>query len=79
MSLPCKQCSTNKHLYQWQGLEFQGGSDKKMRKMWFGLEIVIWFAFLPSCGSLRVVHKTAYLERNSTSVKISHIHKPETL
>ena len=36
-----KRCFTKKHLYQWEEREFRGGSDKKMRRMWLGLDIVV--------------------------------------
>ena len=38
----------NKHLYHWEGREFRGVSDKKMRSMWLGREIVV--AGLPLLG-----------------------------
>ena len=33
---------TNTYLYQWDGREFRGGSDEKMRRMWFKQEL-LWF------------------------------------
>ena len=38
-----------------EGLGFRGGSDKKMRRMWFGREIVV--AELPSLFVLAVSYK----------------------
>ena len=34
-----KQCSTIKHLYQWEGQEFLGGSDEKLRRTWAIFEV----------------------------------------
>ena len=57
--------STYEHFYQWEGLEFRGCSDEKMRRIWLGREIVV--LSLPPLNTHMPCCKYIFLETDNFS------------